>query len=942
MRSKRGYVWASGNGLYRFDGKQCVHFSKLNNRPDNIRDNQIPWIWEDELGRIWTTGNGGICYYDQGADKFNYLDIDAKHRINFAQSMCHLGTDIWFMCNYGLCRLNIKTLKIDTTTISKPFECYAMFPINSHSLLLANRNGTYCLYDIAAGTYIVKQLRQQWTAIWDIAQNNGQTWLATSDGIWCMKNDTASPAQVKGSEGMICSSLAFAPGLTGDSIIWVGTYGRGLLIFNLRSQKVAHTYLPDINNPYSLQGLTLNSIFVDEQNIVWLATENGLTAVNYRNQDFKAHLLPGNMVMRIMQDSSDKSIVWLAAYQHGIYKINWDDKKIIHNYGYFKSCPYFTNEGSIILNMYQASKYTWLLSSYYSLFTWNAQSGEEKKLSEIPVRYFIKYKKDSLFIVTADSIYLCSLPSFKLLPLTAAKSISDGQYDGRYLWLATGDGLLRYDPVERVQKTFRIEKARMRVARIDNKGRIICGTTGGACVFDTAAKYLRYYESLGGVNHPDCYDIKLKDSLAFLTTNGGLAILNLNTGQSFIASLRDKNMYSERPIGVVNDELVLGLNNEYAYFKPHNLFEQQLPSEPLIEKIKVNKKLLFFPSNQELNTLEYYQNELTFYFTAFEFKDPDNIRFRFRIEGLDTAWNYLSTLREVNYMRIPPGSYTFVAQSGTARDQWNPVMGRLNFTIVPPYWQTIWFKLLCACGFIAIVTGIASWRIRTIRRTEEQKTRTNTIMAELEMKALRSQMNPHFIFNSLNSIQKFIWENKQEDASEYLIKFSRLMRQILEYSMSKLITLEQELSTVSLYLELEHRRSNNKFDYNIQVGDNVEATGILVPPLILQPYIENAIWHGLLHKEERGELKISIELMSKAHEIRYIIEDNGIGRKRSMELRERKTTSYGMQITEQRLAIPGQAGRHATVNVDDLYDGNGNAKGTRITINIPLTDFIKI
>ena len=204
------------------------------------------------------------------------------------------------------------------------------------------------------------------------------------------------------------------------------------------------------------------------------------------------------------------------------------------------------------------------------------------------------------------------------------------------------------------------------------------------------------------------------------------------------------------------------------------------------------------------------------------------------------------------------------------------------------------------------------------------------------MKALRSQMNPHFIFNSLNSIQKYIWENKKEDASEYLIKFARLIRLVLENSLHTSVKLFDELAALRLYIEMEHRRNNQKFDYSLIVSDNVDEEKTFITPLLLQPYVENAIWHGLSQKEERGKLSVFIERNEIA--LICIIEDDGIGRKRAAEIQLNKInkTSLAMNISSERIAwLQKDTGNTAAVEIMDKYDGI-NATGTKVILNLPL------
>lgn len=216
----------------------------------------------------------------------------------------------------------------------------------------------------------------------------------------------------------------------------------------------------------------------------------------------------------------------------------------------------------------------------------------------------------------------------------------------------------------------------------------------------------------------------------------------------------------------------------------------------------------------------------------------------------------------------------------------------------------------------------------------------NKRIAEIEMKALRAQMNPHFLFNVLNSIKLYMVQNDAKTASVFLTKFSRLIRLILNNSKNKMVCLADELEALKLYIEMENFRFNDKFDFSIDLSKNVNADEIEIPPLILQPYVENAIWHGLMHKDN-GRGNLSIDIHQSADTIRFIIEDNGIGREKSRSLNTRLATTHqsvGMEITEDRIQRTNQLyGLTANVDVVDLKDSqDGKATGTRVIINLPI------
>ncbi|MEJ7647068.1 MAG: histidine kinase [Chryseolinea sp.] len=210
-------------------------------------------------------------------------------------------------------------------------------------------------------------------------------------------------------------------------------------------------------------------------------------------------------------------------------------------------------------------------------------------------------------------------------------------------------------------------------------------------------------------------------------------------------------------------------------------------------------------------------------------------------------------------------------------------------------------------------------------------------LAEMEMTALRAQMNPHFIFNCLNSIKLYTTDNDSAKASAYLTKFSRLIRLVLENSRSELVTLKNELEALQLYLEMEVMRFKDKLQFSFDVAKELDTDMIEIPPLLLQPYVENAIWHGLMHKKEGGFVQIRVE-QAQTNQLHITITDNGIGRTKAAALKSKSATankSFGMKVTDERIALINQIYRtNAMVLVHDLTDAEGTAAGTEVLLKI--------
>jgi sensor histidine kinase YesM len=229
-------------------------------------------------------------------------------------------------------------------------------------------------------------------------------------------------------------------------------------------------------------------------------------------------------------------------------------------------------------------------------------------------------------------------------------------------------------------------------------------------------------------------------------------------------------------------------------------------------------------------------------------------------------------------------------------------------------------------------------RISQIRRNADEQSAIRQQLSELENKALRSQMNPHFIFNSLNSINSYIIKNKTDEASSFVTKFARLIRLILDNSMESTVLLEKELMALNLYIEIENKRFENKFTWIVNVDEKLDVSRFLIPPMVIQPYVENAIWHGLLHKDTPGVLQIS--LMQKENYLEITIQDDGVGRNAATGLRSKtslKRKSHGLEVTARRITnFNGDMVFEEAVSITDLFAFDGSASGTRVILKLAL------
>ena len=333
------------------------------------------------------------------------------------------------------------------------------------------------------------------------------------------------------------------------------------------------------------------------------------------------------------------------------------------------------------------------------------------------------------------------------------------------------------------------------------------------------------------------------------------------------------------------------------------------------------------------------ENNLRFVFACKGATMYDSVLFSYRLKGYEKNWHtgYGTTLQ---YNNIGHGNYELEIKVEKSPFKDVPKILNIPISIAAKWWQTWWFKMLLAAVISFILIYAYRQRVKAIKDKAKVKNNYEKKIAEVEMKALRAQMNPHFIFNCLNSINKYIVKNDHITASNYLTRFSKLIRRILDNSATGIITLETEIETLELYMQMEAMRFHDKFNYEVSIDPAIDTATTLVPSMLIQPYVENAIWHGLLHKEIGNSiLKISFT-KNTAAQLEINIEDNGIGRKKAATIKSKdavKNASQGMQITNDRLElIKNLYGITATAEIIDLYDELNVATGTKIIISLPL------
>ena len=337
--------------------------------------------------------------------------------------------------------------------------------------------------------------------------------------------------------------------------------------------------------------------------------------------------------------------------------------------------------------------------------------------------------------------------------------------------------------------------------------------------------------------------------------------------------------------------------------------------------------------------LRYFENNLVFYYDILNYLNPRKDRFRYMLKGYDKVWKQGSSSRRAVYTNLPPGNYQFCVESYNmySLDSGEPLVVGLN--IGHPWWG-LWYLQLLAILMVLLSAILAIRKyIQTGRQKEQRKSEIEKKIVQLEMQALQAQMNPHFIFNCVNGIQYYVLANKTDEVLSYLSDFSKVVRESLGNATLRVIPLEQEVSFLHSYLRLEQMRFPEKFDYVI--FSNLVDTGgtILIPPMLVQPFTENAVKHGFGQLERKGHLSITFEMEEEAL-IKCTISDNGIGRERAglnsgfstINDRPHSTSITG---TRMRLFNPPGSSKKYKIVYTDLFE-NDNSSGLMVELYIPM------
>lgn len=361
-----------------------------------------------------------------------------------------------------------------------------------------------------------------------------------------------------------------------------------------------------------------------------------------------------------------------------------------------------------------------------------------------------------------------------------------------------------------------------------------------------------------------------------------------------------------------------------------------------LEKTIWSKEITHFMPSSNIPispAVKHRDNNFSFRFHAKSIEEASNLRYQYMLEGFDENWQPITEEASATYTNLPFKSFKFKVRAKRLSQDWGEPL-YYDFSITPPFWQTWWFILVAVLAGSYLSFSIFQYRRKNlITALEKEKFEIKSKMLALEQQSLNSSMNRHFIFNALNSIQYYINRQDRLSANRYLSSFAKLIRKNLDSSQVNFTTLSDELERLGLYLEIENMRFKDKFEYEINIAESVDEEVVKIPSMLLQPFLENSIWHGILPQEKKGKISVDID-KNELGQMEIRIKDNGIGIHTSQAQKNGKAEhiSQGMNITSGRIELLQKITTEKVTLIGPFEMKNewGEVLGTQVTIKLPM------
>lgn len=918
----------SASGLIRYNIYQNKFRTYIHNPKDSLSlaDDDKPTPFVDSKNRIWITTTKGLQLFDPATHKFRKYKVPPPVGLEYPTQLDHLG--------------NMTEDNAGRLWICSAFGIY----------MLENPNSALVLYPNNKIVSLTGLLPDQKGNIYTF------TW---GEGMKVFNHTTKTFSAIPFNDGTVLTTPSHYTDVDGNN--WIAfTNGPSFFLYNPVNGRYKN-YDTNDDSEFKWKGLGIYNIYRDPLNNLWIATDYGLYTLNHAQQIIKSinlhkivhvpkkHFGVPNYFDR--QGNENWVLVW---FSQGFYRFTQDWKLISHtemippktsddpssrDIRYFHKDDtddvWFTTNAALV---------RWHKGVYTSYIPKEDQFGpmiESANFRTITPdgkgHFYVRSLKNGIFIFDKATKTFINKIKPEEIDYSAGQVFDS---DSR-LWFGTNIGLYVYRPTTGALKHIPLTDSRISNHKLINyvldikKGSgdtLWIATFGGLYNIDTRSETISYAGTTESVDFKPmsrlCFDPK--GNIWAASTESIIAYLpETKTFRKFAsdaglpASL-DVDAFTRNMDG----EIYVSLRGGIIHFDPEQLLRLTMDKKTklVITDIVADGSNLPSGDNQFHIKSGVASLKINFTLTNYIFPQQNRLYYRLMTGKEDIPW--IMTGGEIDLVNLPPGTHTLQLKGENLNLPGDPILAEYKLTVDPKWFQT---KLFFVIGNL-ILGGILFLLVRYRIKTVKSRAKIKQQIAETEIAALKAQMNPHFMFNCLNSIDAFIHTNDKYNATLYLNKFGKLMRHILDSSIDKVVPLAKDIATIELYIELEQLRFSNKFQYQLTIEKGINTEEVMVPPLIIQPYVENAIKHGLANKKGDGGL-LKIDIKRAEHAILLEISDNGVGMANAT-LKSKPGTwrSHGLDISRERIRLFNDE-KVASVKISYLTD-HPNDPGTFVSVTL--------
>ncbi len=961
QKDKNNFIWVgTQNGLNRFDGNAFDVFYNNPTDTNTIGNNYIQSVFISSTNKLWVGTASGLSTYNSTTQQFYNYAPDTLVMPKIGQTFPCINEDanknIWVGSWYDLLIFNHTTQKFKSSGWANYVA--KIRPANGNHrrvvvLSIVAKNDTAFWVQTTYGLFSVNTISLQFNyhpyqnisdyygSSISYVDENKNLWISTYDkGIlfynthtntW--KNYTIPPHFLKRTEWNNANGIK---SYNADTLIVCSN--KYLLLFDRKREMFVTLVSSNLPKNNSLtQQIQFENIIKDD-NLFWLLSGNGLVRLTNKKNDFTFNEVSKlNFVNKLFYSTSTNNFVIGDFYTTSIF----------YNPSTKKSKRVNTNPAAIengVRAYTEINKDTAYLCTDQNWYQINPTTLDCKELQLPPknfkdnpntIRNIVVDNNKNLWIrFRAQGIYKYNPTNNKgeyakfIFP-EQSKEYAALYFDSLSNTIFTAvpnEGIYMYSITKNTTQKYLLNiPPSQRGANINcitgnNEGLVFFADVyNGLFVFNSSTHQFKRYTVYEGLpsNNINWLTIDATGYL-WIATNNGISCFNYNAQQfSNYGQQQGDFGYTDFLTSDYKGNIYRPYQKGYYSWNATTLLQPKFLGKIYLRHCTLNDKNIAIDSIYNFTST---QNNISFQFGYLVENNDDDVRFEYNLNGGN--WLSINNSNKLSFSNLSPNKYVLqVKEKSTANNVFT-----IYFIIHPPFYKKWWFITLAILLAISVFYFLLKNRIKSIKKQATLKQQ----IAETEMMALRAQMNPHFIFNAISSIDNFILDNDATNASNYLNKFAKLIRNILDNSKNDVVPFWKDWETLSLYLQLEQLRSNDSFTYTLHADEKLLNGHYKIPPLIIQPYIENAIHHGLKPlQNKKGELTIAATINNNT--LQYTITDNGIGRKKAAENRMVKSQhqSYGMQLTQQRIDLFNNQ-QENNVTIQDIE--NGNNTGTIVTV----------